>query len=70
MIIVTSLHRDFLPSSWWQLLRPPSGTTRRSTAPSASSCSSFSCFVRFLPMISIYEVRELLPYLQTGWRRL
>ena len=47
VIVVTSLHRDFLPSSW-DMYHARSGTTRPITARSAcssrcSSCSSGSC---------------------------
>jgi molybdopterin-containing oxidoreductase family membrane subunit len=58
MIIVTSLHRDFLPSSWgyfvptfWDLatLAGALGTFAR----------VFLLFVRFLPAISMSEMRKL-----------
>ena len=57
--IVTSLHRDFLPSSW-DMYYPTSGTSRPSSAPSAVVTLMF-LFVRVLPMISIFEVRTLVP---------
>ena len=37
VIIVTSLHRDFLPSSWGMYYADASGTGRRSSARSACS---------------------------------
>jgi Ni/Fe-hydrogenase subunit HybB-like protein len=60
IIIVTSLHRDFLPSSWGRY------------APTIWDWSTFVgtiglflallfLFVRFLPMISIFEMRTILP---------
>jgi len=60
IIIVTSLHRDFLPSSWGRF------------APTVWDYSTFFgtiglfvtlifLFVRFLPMISIFEMRTILP---------
>jgi len=60
MIIVTSLHRDFLPSSWGMF------------APTIWDWSTFIgtiglflallfLFLRFLPMISIFEMRAILP---------
>ena len=59
IIIVTSLHRDFLPSSWgmytgtkwdWSLYLGTIGLF----------LTLFFLFLRFLPMISIYEMRTLL----------
>ena len=60
IIVVTSLHRDFLPSSWGNY------------APTFWDWSTFIgtiglfvallfLFLRFLPMISIFEIRTLLP---------
>jgi molybdopterin-containing oxidoreductase family membrane subunit len=60
IIIVTSLHRDFLPSSWgmyagtrwdWSLYLGTLGLF----------LTLFVLFIRFLPMISIFEMRTLLP---------
>ncbi|MFP5262960.1 MAG: NrfD/PsrC family molybdoenzyme membrane anchor subunit [Blastocatellia bacterium] len=60
VIIVTSLHRDFLPSSWgmyqptvwdWSMLLGTIGLF----------FSLLFLFVRFLPMISIFEIRTILP---------
>ena len=60
IIVVTSLHRDFLPSSW------------ANYAPTVWDWSTFVgtiglfltlifLFIRVLPMISIFEIRMLLP---------
>ena len=60
VIVVTSLHRDYLPSSWGMY------------TPSIWDISTFIgtiglfftllfLFIRFLPAISIFEVRTLLP---------
>jgi len=61
MLIITSLSRDFLPSSWANFVA--------SFWDNALLLGSigvfvlfFMLFVRFLPMISIFEVRELLPH--------
>ncbi|MCA9439712.1 MAG: polysulfide reductase NrfD, partial [Candidatus Omnitrophica bacterium] len=63
MIVVTSLHRDFLPSSWgmyagtfwdWTLLFGSIGLFLTLTF----------VFVRLLPMISIFEMRELIAHKQ------
>ena len=61
MIIVTSLHLDFMPSAWTNFVA--------SFWDNALLCGSigvfvvlFMLFVHFMPMISIFELRELLPY--------
>jgi molybdopterin-containing oxidoreductase family membrane subunit len=60
VIIVTSLNRDFLPSSWhyysptvidWSMFIGTLGLF----------FSLFFLFIRFLPMISIFEMRTLVP---------
>jgi molybdopterin-containing oxidoreductase family membrane subunit len=60
VIIITSLHRDFLPSAWGMY-----GPTVWDWATLAGSIGLFSAlmflFVRFLPMISIFEMRTILP---------
>jgi molybdopterin-containing oxidoreductase family membrane subunit len=59
VIVVTSLHRDFLPSSWG-LYTP----TIWDWATYVGTLGFFACclflFVRFLPVISIFEMRELV----------
>ena len=64
VIIVTSLHSDFLPSSWgmyyptfWDFL------TYFGTV--GLFITLFFLFIRFVPMISIFEVRTLLPQART-----
>ncbi|MFO1008433.1 MAG: NrfD/PsrC family molybdoenzyme membrane anchor subunit [Planctomycetota bacterium] len=71
VIIVVSLHRDFLPSSWgmyagsrwdWAMFL---GTLGFFT-------TMFMLFIRFLPMISIAEMKALVPHkpgLTTGSRQ-
>jgi len=58
VIIVTSLHRDFLPSSW-DMYTP----TRWDIAFFVGTLGLFfSCmflFIRFLPVISIFEMRTI-----------
>jgi molybdopterin-containing oxidoreductase family membrane subunit len=60
VIIVTSLHRDFLPSSWgnyrgtlfdWSMFIGTIGLF----------LTLFFLFIRFLPAISIFEMRTLVP---------
>ena len=63
VIVVTSLHRDYLPSSWG-MYHP----TVWDWATFAGTIGLFLClmflFLRFLPMISIFEMRTLLPEAQ------
>lgn len=65
MIIVTSLDRDFVPSSWANFI-----ATFWDNATLYGSVGLFvvlfMLFIRFLPMISISEVRELLPLSRPG----
>jgi Ni/Fe-hydrogenase subunit HybB-like protein len=59
VIVVTSLHRDFLPSSWGMY-----AGTKWDWMTYLGSIGLFLTllflFVRFLPMISIFELREML----------
>jgi len=61
VIIVTSLHRDFLPSSWgyfhptWVDMCTFTGTV-------GLFLTLFLLFARFLPMIAISEVKGVLAY--------
>lgn len=60
VIVVTSLHRDFLPSSWGMY-----AGTRWDWALYIGTIGFFFSllflFIRFLPMISIFEMRTILP---------
>ncbi len=60
VIIVTSLHRDFLPSSWGHYV-----PTRWDWATYAGTIGLFTTaifiFIRIVPAISIFEIRMLLP---------
>jgi molybdopterin-containing oxidoreductase family membrane subunit len=60
VIIVTSLHRDFLPSSWGMY-----SPTRWDFATFVGTIGLFLAllflFIRFLPMISIFEMRTIVP---------
>jgi Ni/Fe-hydrogenase subunit HybB-like protein len=60
VIIPTSLHRDFLPSSWGHY----SGTFYDWTAFLGTIglfLTLFFLFIRFMPMISIFEMRTIVP---------
>jgi molybdopterin-containing oxidoreductase family membrane subunit len=65
VIVVTSLHRDFLPSSWGMY-----AGTRWDWATYVGSIGLFFAllflFIRFLPMISIFEMRTLVPRTEEG----
>src|ERR1043165_9914804 len=59
-IIVTSLHRDFLPSSW-AMYSPTKFDLSMFLGTLGFFFTLIYLFVRFLPIISIFEVRTLLP---------
>jgi molybdopterin-containing oxidoreductase family membrane subunit len=65
MIIITALNRDFLPSSWSNFIATfwDNATLYGSVG---LFITLFMLFVRFLPMISMAEVRELLPFSRPG----
>jgi molybdopterin-containing oxidoreductase family membrane subunit len=60
IIIVTSLHRDFLPSSW-RMYYPTAFDFATFIGTIGLFVSLLFLFVRFLPMISIFEMRTILP---------
>ncbi|MCX7640862.1 MAG: polysulfide reductase NrfD, partial [Pyrinomonadaceae bacterium] len=60
VIIVTSLHRDFLPSSW-AMYSPTIFDWSMFIGTIGFFFALFYLFVRFVPIISIFEVRTLLP---------
>ncbi len=60
VIIVVSLHRDFLPSSWG-IFRPTVWDVATYVGTLGLFFFLFFLFIRSLPMISIFEVRTLLP---------
>ncbi len=65
VIVVTSLHRDFLPSSWGMY----SGTIwdwATFIGSIGMFVMLFLLFIRFLPMIAIFEMRSLLPQAELG----
>jgi Ni/Fe-hydrogenase subunit HybB-like protein len=59
VIVVTSLHRDFMPSAWGMYY-----PTRWDWATYAGSIGLFLTllylFIRYLPLISIFEMRTLV----------
>jgi Ni/Fe-hydrogenase subunit HybB-like protein len=63
IIVITSLHRDFTPSAWGIYI-----PTRWDWATLVGSLglflTLFYLFIRFLPSISIFELRQLVPLSQ------
>ena len=60
VIVITSLHRDFLPSSWGNYL-PTVWDWATFVGTLGLFLTLVFLFIRFLPMISIFEMRTLLP---------
>ena len=60
VIIVTSLHRDFLPSSWG-MYYPTIWDFSTFFGTIGLFTMLFFLFIRVLPMISIFEMRTLVP---------
>jgi hypothetical protein len=60
VIIVTSLARDFVPSSWG-MYYPTIWDFMTYIGTFGLFLTLFFLFIRFVPMISIFEVRTLLP---------
>ncbi len=64
VIVVTSLHRDFLPSSWGMYF-PTKYDWATYIGTLGFFVALFFLFIRFLPMISIFEMRTLVPEAET-----
>jgi molybdopterin-containing oxidoreductase family membrane subunit len=60
IIVITSLHRDFLPSSW-AMYAPTFWDWATLFGSVGLFFALMFLFIRFLPMISIFEMRTLLP---------
>jgi molybdopterin-containing oxidoreductase family membrane subunit len=60
VIVVTSLHRDFLPSAWG-LYAPTTWDILTLIGSFGLFFTMFCLFVRFLPMVAISEVKGVLP---------
>jgi hypothetical protein len=60
VIVVTSLHRDFLPSSW-DMYYPTIWDFSTFFGTIGLFVTLMFLFVRVLPMISIFEMRTLVP---------
>jgi molybdopterin-containing oxidoreductase family membrane subunit len=60
VIVVTSLHRDFLPSSWG-MYWPTRWDWMTFVGTIGLFITLFFLFIRVLPMISIFEMRTMVP---------
>jgi molybdopterin-containing oxidoreductase family membrane subunit len=60
IIVITSLHRDFLPSSW-DMFTPTLWDWATFIGSLGLFFSLLFLFIRFLPMISIFEMKTILP---------
>ena len=60
VIVVTSLHRDFLPSSWG-MYTPTVWDWSMFIGTIGLFLTLVFLFIRFLPVISIFEMRTILP---------
>jgi molybdopterin-containing oxidoreductase family membrane subunit len=60
IIIVTSLHRDFLPSSW-DMYAPTRWDLGMFVGTIGLFLALFFLFVRFLPAIAMFEMRTIVP---------
>jgi molybdopterin-containing oxidoreductase family membrane subunit len=60
VIVVTSLHRDFLPSSWG-MYHPTKWDIMTFAGSIGLFLTLLFLFVRLLPVISIAEMRQMVP---------
>ncbi len=65
VIVITSLHRDFLPSSWG-MYHPTIWDWATFIGTIGLFLSLLFLFIRGLPMISIFEMRTLVPQARRG----
>jgi molybdopterin-containing oxidoreductase family membrane subunit len=61
VIVVTSLHRDYLPSSW-DMFHPTIYDWGLYLGTIGFFVWLIYVFVRVMPMISIFEIKHLLPW--------
>ena len=64
VIIITSLHRDFLPSSW-AMYYPTFWDIATLAGTIGLFLGLMFLFIRLLPMISMYELKTILPWAAT-----
>ncbi|HUG92627.1 MAG TPA: NrfD/PsrC family molybdoenzyme membrane anchor subunit [Planctomycetaceae bacterium] len=65
VIVVTSLHRDYLPSSWG-MYYPTFWDWSTFVGTIGLFVALLFLFIRFLPMVAIFEMRELLDKTREG----
>jgi hypothetical protein len=65
VIVVISLHRDFMPSAWGMYI-PTRWDWATFIGTMGLFLTLFYLFIRFLPMISISEMRTLVKETQEG----
>lgn len=59
VIVITSLHRDYLPSAW-HMYYPTIWDIAEFVGTIGLFLTLFFLFIRFVPMISIFELREMV----------
>jgi Ni/Fe-hydrogenase subunit HybB-like protein len=59
IIVITSLHRDFLPSSWG-MYYPTIWDISTFLGTIALFVMLFFIFIRLLPMISVFEMKQII----------
>jgi molybdopterin-containing oxidoreductase family membrane subunit len=67
VIIVTSLHRDYLPSAW-AYFSPTVWDVSCLLGSFGLFFTMFCLFVRFLPMVATAEVKTVLPQADPHWQ--
>ena len=65
IIVVTSLHRDFMPSSW-DMYHPTFWDWATYIGTMGFFLVAFFLFVRGMPMIAVHEIRMLIPIGKNG----
>jgi molybdopterin-containing oxidoreductase family membrane subunit len=65
IIVITSLHRDFLPSSWG-MYYPTIWDWATYAGTIGLFIMLFFVFVRLLPMISIFEIKQIIEKPEVG----
>jgi molybdopterin-containing oxidoreductase family membrane subunit len=65
VIVVTSLHRDYLPSSW-QMYYPTIWVIATLAGSIGLFLMLFFIFIRVLPMISIFEMKQIIDKPEVG----
>jgi Ni/Fe-hydrogenase subunit HybB-like protein len=68
VIVVTSLHRDYLPSSW-QMFYPTWVDVLQLLGGFGLFATPFLLFIRFVPMVALSEVKACLPQADPHHRR-